>query len=98
METLAEADAFASVNDNRREALWHAKAVKGEKPLPLFKNELEGEGSVELPITLPKMSEGEQVVEDYVSMQLTLRAHPLALLRPLLTPPNGQIEDVVKKD
>ena len=98
LETLAEADAFASVNDNRREALWHAKAVKGEEPLPLFNNELEGEGSVELPITLPKMSEGEQVVEDYVSMQLTLRAHPLALLRPLLTPPNGQIEDVVKKD
>jgi DNA polymerase III alpha subunit len=93
---LAEADAFASIGDNRREALWHAKAVKGAEPLPLFANELEGEGLLEPPITLPKMSEGQQVVEDYVSMHLTLRAHPLALLRPFLTPPSGQVKDVVK--
>jgi hypothetical protein len=32
------------------------------------------------------MTEGEQVVEDYVSMRLTLRRHPLALLRHILTP------------
>ena len=91
LEVLAEADAFASVGDNRREALWHAKAVKGAEPLPLFANELEGEGLDELPVSLPEMSEGEQVVEDYVSMRLTLRSHPLALLRPLLTPPNGRL-------
>ncbi len=91
LEVLAEADAFASVGDNRREALWHAKAVKGAEPLPLFARELEGEGLEELPVTLPEMSEGEQVVEDYVSMRLTLRSHPLALLRPLLTPPNGRL-------
>jgi hypothetical protein len=29
------------------------------------------------------------VVEDYVSMRLTLRSHPLALLRPRLTPELG---------
>ena len=91
LEVLAEADAFASVGDNRREALWHAKAVKGAEPLPLFANELEGEGLDELPVSLPEMSEGEQVVEAYVSMRLTLRSHPLALLRPLLTPPNGRL-------
>jgi DNA-directed DNA polymerase III PolC len=96
LEVLAEADAFASVGDNRREALWHAKVVKGAEPLPLFANELEGEGLDELPVTLPEMSEGEQVVEDYVSMQLTLRSHPLALLRPFLTPPSGRVEDVAK--
>ena len=33
------------------------------------------------------MSEGEEVVEDYVAMRLTLRAHPMALLRHRLTPP-----------
>ena len=33
-----------------------------------------------------EMSEGEKVVEDYVSMRLTLRSHPMALLRPWLTP------------
>ncbi len=32
------------------------------------------------------MTLGEEVVEDYVAMRLTLRAHPLALLRYLLTP------------
>jgi hypothetical protein len=32
------------------------------------------------------MTEGEQVVEDYVSMRLTLKTHPVALLRHILTP------------
>ncbi len=32
---------------------------------------------------------GEQVVEDYVAMRLTLRRHPVALLRHLLTPEDG---------
>ena len=35
---------------------------------------------------LPEMTEGEQVVEDYVSMRLTLRSHPVALIRHLLSP------------
>ena len=91
LEILAEADAFAALGDNRREALWHAKAVKGAAPLPLFAQELDGEGLEEPPVTLPEMSAGENVVEDYVSMRLTLRAHPMALLRPLLTPDSGPV-------
>nr|WP_325248886.1 error-prone DNA polymerase [Amylibacter sp.] len=86
LEVLAEADAFAALGTGRRESLWQAKAVKGAEPLPLFAQELDGEGLQELPVTLPEMTEGENVVEDYVSMRLTLRAHPLALLRPMLTP------------
>jgi hypothetical protein len=35
------------------------------------------------------MSLGEEVVEDYHALRLTLRAHPLALLRHLLTPGAG---------
>jgi len=35
---------------------------------------------------LPQMTTGEQVVEEYVSMRLSLRAHPVALLRHILTP------------
>lgn len=89
LEILAEADAFAVFGDGRRTALWHTKAIKGVEPLPLFANELEGEGLEELPVTLPEMTEGENVVEDYVSMRLTLRSHPMALLRPLLTPQTG---------
>ena len=32
------------------------------------------------------MTAGEHVVEDYVAMRLTLRAHPMAFLRHRLTP------------
>jgi DNA-directed DNA polymerase III PolC len=83
---LAEADAFRSMGLDRRAALWAAKGVVGGALPPLFAAALEGEGLTEPPATLPPMTEGEQVVEDYVSLRLTLRAHPLALLRPLLTP------------
>ncbi|MEP3036289.1 MAG: error-prone DNA polymerase, partial [Pseudoruegeria sp.] len=86
LAVLAEADAFASLGLNRREALWEAKAITGAAPLPLFANDLDGEGIHEPKVNLPKMSEGEEVVEDYVSMRLTLRSHPMALLRHKLTP------------
>lgn len=83
---LAEADTFLGLRLNRREALWQARAIHSEKPLPLFAGDMDGEGIVEPAAMLPKMSEGEEVVEDYVAMRLTLRSHPVALLRHLLTP------------
>ncbi len=86
LQVLAEADAFASTGMNRREALWQARAIKAPEPLPLFAGTMEGEGIDEPHVTLPTMSEGQEVVEDYVSMRLTLRAHPMALLRHRLTP------------
>jgi error-prone DNA polymerase len=36
-------------------------------------------------LELPAAPEGEEVVFDYVSLGLTLRSHPLKLLRPKLT-------------
>ena len=63
-----------------------AKAITAKTPLPLFAGDLDGEGISEAPVTLPTMSLGEEVVEDYVALRLTLRAHPMALLRPRLTP------------
>ncbi len=86
LHRLAEADAFAALGLSRREALWQARAITAEKPLPLFARDLDGEGLSEPPFTLPDMTEGEQIVADYASQHLTLRRHPLALLRPLLTP------------
>src|SRR5690606_19186848 len=86
---LAEADAFAALDLSRREALWSARAIGGERPLPLFAGDIDGEGIVEPAVVFAEMSEGEHVVEDYVAMRLTLRSHPMALLRPLLTPPPG---------
>lgn len=87
IQILAEADAFATLGLNRREALWQAKAVTGDQPLPLFAGDLDGEGIIEPAVHLREMSEGEEVVEDYVAMRLTLRAHPMALIRPRVTPP-----------
>ena len=87
---LAEADAFAVLGLNRREALWAAQGVAGLAPLPLFARDIDGEGLDEVEVRFPDLTEGEAVVEDYVSMRLTLRSHPMALLRALLTPPPGQ--------
>ena len=86
LERLAEADVFAAVGLNRRDALWAAKAILAKAPLPLFAGGLEGEAIEEPAALLPKMGLGEQVVEDYVATRLSLKAHPVGLLRHLLTP------------
>ncbi|MEO0370581.1 MAG: error-prone DNA polymerase [Pseudomonadota bacterium] len=83
---LAEADAFAELGLSRREALWEARALAGDKPLPLFSGDMDGEGIVEPAALLPQMTIGEEVVEDYVATRLSLKAHPVALLRDVLTP------------
>jgi error-prone DNA polymerase len=83
---LANADAFNSSGAPsglpRREALWQVRALTGTAPLPLF---AQGEGLTEPAARLPAPSLGEQVVEDYRSLRLSLRAHPLALLRERLS-------------
>ena len=88
---LAEADAFAAMGLDRRDALWAAKAVAASPPPPLFAGP-DGEGLAEPAVALPRMGLGEAVVEDYLALRLSLRAHPVALLRPLLTPlaPGGR--------
>ncbi|MEO0633647.1 MAG: error-prone DNA polymerase [Pseudomonadota bacterium] len=83
---LAEADVFSSLGLARREALWAAKALAPGEVLPLFARDIDGEVVDEPAALLPQMSLGEQVVEDYVSTRLTLRAHPVGLLRHVLTP------------
>lgn len=92
LRVLAEADAFASLGLTRREAMWQARAVAGTDPLPLFAGDLDGEVIAEPRVELPKMTLGEQVIEDYTSTRLTLRAHPVALLRHKLTPGTPPIE------
>ena len=82
LERLAESDAFAALGLNRRDALWAAKALGGPAPLPLFG--ADGEGGQEPAVTLPAMTLGQEVVEDYLALRLSLRAHPMELLRPRL--------------
>jgi len=82
LERLAEADAFAALGMNRRDALWAAKALRAPAPLPLFGPD--GEGGAEPKVTLPQMTLGQEVIEDYLSLRLSLRAHPIEVLRPRL--------------
>ncbi|MEI4232181.1 error-prone DNA polymerase [Roseovarius sp. D22-M7] len=89
---LAEADCFAALGLSRRDALWQAKAIRSPDPLPLFAHDLDGEAINEPAAHLPRMTLGEEMVEDYAALHLSLRAHPLALLRPILTPPTRPSE------
>ncbi|MEM6944838.1 MAG: error-prone DNA polymerase, partial [Pseudomonadota bacterium] len=82
---LAEADAFAAEEGagtvpptTRRAALWEARGLTGDAPLPLFED---GEGLAEPKVPLPEPTLGEEVVADYQSTRLSLRAHPVAILR-----------------
>ena len=84
LERLTEADAFRSTGLDRRRALWTLKAL-GEPPLPLFTAmeaaPLARSGEECAMVLLPEMPLGEHVVEDYASLSLTLKRHPLAFLR-----------------
>jgi DNA polymerase III alpha subunit len=89
---LAEADACAALGLSRREALWQAKALAGTEPLPLFAGDLDGEAIHEPDAHLPAMTAGEDVVADYATTRLSLKVHPLALLRDTLTPRDHETE------
>ncbi|MCF3974849.1 error-prone DNA polymerase [Paracoccus salsus] len=84
LERLAEADCFSGMGLTRRDALWQVRAIRAPAPLPLFSDPIDGEGLREPVVDLPAMHLGEEVVEDYVAMRLTLRAHPMELLRPAI--------------
>ena len=76
---LAAADAFQSLRVDRRQALWEARALRDAPDLPLFRSARD-DGS-EPPVHLPVMPVCEQVVEDYRTLRLSLKAHPLSFLR-----------------
>jgi len=96
LERLAEADAFAGAGLTRRDALWQVRAIRAPTPLPLFDDPIDGEGICEPRVDLPAMHLGEEVVEDYVATRLTLRAHPMELLRPAMPglTPHDRLADV----
>ncbi|KAK0351025.1 Error-prone DNA polymerase, partial [Friedmanniomyces endolithicus] len=85
IERLAEADAFHSLAQDRRQGLWKVKGL-GEAPLPLFAAADARAGlfspEVQEPdVALTPITAGREVVEDYRSTQLSLRGHPLQFLR-----------------
>jgi error-prone DNA polymerase len=77
LSCLAAADALATLSGHRREALWETLAV--DEPTRLAIPSI-----VQNPPALRLPTEGEDIVADYDTLGLTLRRHPLALLRPRL--------------
>ncbi len=75
MKMLAAADALVSLSGHRRQQIWDAA---GLRPAP----ELLRAAPIHEEIhELPEAPEGEEIVWDYASTGLTLRRHPMALLR-----------------
>ena len=76
---LSKADAFGSVNQDRRAALWQALGQeKKAKHQPLFAGlETQDDDTLALPTLAPQ----DQVTEEYRSIGLSLRAHPISFQR-----------------
>ncbi|MEO8558160.1 MAG: error-prone DNA polymerase [Rhodospirillales bacterium] len=84
LEKLAKADAFQSMGLGRRESLWAVRGLRDDR-LPLFNDSPDKmEIQREAEIALPAMALGEHVVDDYNALRMSLRCHPLKLLRPAL--------------
>ncbi len=77
---LASADAFTSMGLDRRQGAWAVRAISEAGPLPLFEAQ-EGDRSSRPEPALPTMSVGEHVAADYRTTGLSLKRHPVALLR-----------------
>jgi error-prone DNA polymerase len=77
LERLAEADAFLCLGMDRRRALWEVRALV-PLDLPLFGGR---EDFAEPVAEIVPMKPGREVVEDYRSVGLTLRRHPVGFLR-----------------
>ena len=80
MAALAAAAAFGSLDLGRREGWWAVERIKGS-PLPLFAAVGEPDRGPDPPVALPPAAPGEEIAEDYRSVGLSLRGHPMALLR-----------------
>ena len=85
LEKLAKADCFQSLGLNRRQALWEIKGLNNAKPLPLFSHLPESCLRKEPSVKLPNMSLGENVFADYKTLRLSLKAHPMKILRESFT-------------
>lgn len=83
LEKLAAADAFRSMGLDRRAALWEVTALAKAKPLPLFAFAAARDQGEDAPVALPAMPLSEHVVNDYRTLKLSLKAHPMSFLRGL---------------
>ncbi|WP_040625721.1 OB-fold nucleic acid binding domain-containing protein [Mucilaginibacter paludis] len=95
LEKLADADAFRSMGTDRRMALWEISAL-ADRPVGLFDGQV-SETVLEDAVPLPLMTRGEHVVQDYISTGLSLKDHPVGLVRTQLNRLyNVRISDLAK--
>ena len=87
-ESLAAADALKVLSGDRNRAFWTVAGA--DKPLPFFETQSDRQAlTIEqsdfgVDVLLPVPSEANNIIADYASTGLTLRRHPVALLRPHL--------------
>ena len=81
LEKLAAADAFGSMGLDRRAALWAVRGEAAKSTLPLFALADTAEQGDEADTHLPIMPKSEHVLQDYQTLRLSLKAHPLSFLR-----------------
>jgi len=91
LEALAAADALQRLSGHRHHARWEVAGV--EDPGPLLRGATYHEGA---PL-LHKPGEGQDIVADYRSLGLTLRRHPLALLRARLSSEQVMTSEELRK-
>lgn len=83
LEHLADADAFRSIGLDRRKALWEVAALT-DHAIGLFHGQQQDIAS-EKNIRLPEMSVEQHVIEDYRTLTLSLKAHPISFVRDKLS-------------
>ncbi len=79
LDKLADADAFRSIGLDRRKALWEVTALSDH--LSGLFAEVPAETGFEKDIKLPEMTLAQHVVEDYRTLGLSLKEHPLSFIR-----------------
>jgi error-prone DNA polymerase len=79
LERLADADAFRSIGLDRRQALWEV-STRNDRPVGIFMGQA-SDSARETGISLPGMRLSEHVVQDYNTMSLSLKAHPVSFIR-----------------
>jgi error-prone DNA polymerase len=104
LKILAEADSFRSIGLDRRQALWAVSryAETGTpaamlESLPLFAATQNSPLAPEAEIKLPEMALGEHVLADYIAIRMSLKSHPLALLREDFQP-RGYLQSAKLRD
>ena len=90
LKKLADADAFRSIGLDRRKALWEVASCD-DQPIGMFTGQ---PPSTEEKVSLPAMTDSEHVVQDYASVSLSLKAHPVSFVREKLQ----QLHIVASKD